>query len=92
MHVYALKDNMDEKEKEQSNEKILEAWERLKVLVMAAEDDVLKAAKGNTSAGTRARKALRALKAEAHLLVRTSTQEGKLMREAARAARDAARK
>lgn len=52
------------------NNKIIESWERLKVLIDSTEDDVLKNARGNASAGVRARKGLRALKKETHELVK----------------------
>jgi hypothetical protein len=63
------------------NQKIVEQWERLKVLVAAAEDDVLKNARGNASAGVRARKGLRALKKEASDLVKMTVEEGKRRKE-----------
>ena len=59
------------------NAKIVEGWERLKVLIAASEDDVLKNARGNASAGVRARKGLRALKKEAHELVKLTVAETK---------------
>lgn len=57
------------------NEKIVERWERLKVLMVATEEDVLKNARGNASAGVRARKGLRTLKKEAHELVKLTVSE-----------------
>lgn len=59
------------------NAVIVEQWERLKVLVASIEDDVLKNAKGNSSAGVRARKGLRVLKKEAHDLVQLTVSEAK---------------
>lgn len=59
------------------NTKIVEGWERLKVLIASTEDDVLKNARGNASAGVRARKGLRALKKEAHELVKLTVSEAK---------------
>jgi len=61
----------------QENQKIIEQWERLKTLLSATEDDVVKNAKGNASAGVRARKGLRLLKAEAHSLIKLTVQETK---------------
>ena len=63
------------------NTKIVEQWERLKVLVAATEDDVLKNARGNASAGVRARKGLRLLKKEAHELVKLTVTEAKTQKE-----------
>lgn len=64
------------------NTKIVEQWERLKVLVASTEDDVLKNARGNSSAGVRARKGLRTLKKEAADLVKLMVEEGKAARAA----------
>ena len=44
--------------------KVLEKWEELKVLVESLELDVHKNARGNKSAGTRARKGLRLLRTQ----------------------------
>ncbi len=57
--------------------KVIEKWEELKVLVESLELDVHKNARGNKSAGTRARKGLRLLKNAAADLVKTSLEEGK---------------
>lgn len=62
------------------NQKIIEQWERLKVLVASTEDDVLKNARGNASAGVRARKGLRVLKQEAAALVKLTVEEAKAKR------------
>lgn len=67
------------------NTKVVEQWERLKVLVASTEDDVLKNAKGNSSAGVRARKGLRALKKEIGELVKLTVEEGKAARAANKA-------
>lgn len=45
-------------------------WEEIKELVASLETDVLKNATGNAAAGTRARKGLRTLKANAADLVK----------------------
>jgi hypothetical protein len=41
----------------------MEAFEKLKALVAAAEEDVIKIDKGNKAAGTRVRKAMQEIKA-----------------------------
>ncbi len=43
----------------------MQAYEQLKQLVAAAEDDIRKAQGGNKAAGTRARKAMQEIKAAA---------------------------
>jgi len=63
--------------KEVDMSKILDKWEELKVLVESLELDVHKNARGNKSAGTRARKGLRLLKNAAGELVKTSLDVGK---------------
>jgi|TARA_R110000782_G_scaffold240087_1_gene326507 hypothetical protein len=54
------------------NETIVTQYEELKVLVETLQNDVLKNAQGNKSAGVRARKALREVKKAAADLVKTS--------------------
>ena len=56
---------------------ILEKWNEIKVLVESLELDVHKNAKGNSSAGVRARKGLRTLKKEATDLVKMTIEEDK---------------
>ena len=56
---------------------ILEKWNEIKVLVESLELDVHKNAKGNASAGVRARKGLRTLKKEATDLVKMTIEEDK---------------
>jgi len=56
---------------------ILGSWNELKALVEAVEDDVVKNANGNASAGVRARRGLRLLKAKAGNLVKTTIAEEK---------------
>jgi len=56
---------------------ILDKWEELKVLVESLELDVHKNARGNKSAGTRARKGLRLLKTQASDLVKVSLETNK---------------
>ena len=51
---------------------MLNEWTELKVLVESLELDVHKNARGNKSAGVRARRGLRALKGAAADLVRTT--------------------
>lgn len=59
------------------NEKIVEAWNAIKAAVAELDVDVLKNAKGNASAGVRARKGLRALKTSLSDLVKVTLEEGK---------------
>lgn len=59
------------------NPRIMEQWERLKVIFASAEDDVLKTAHGNTAASIRARKALRQFRTEATDLVKLTLSEAK---------------
>ena len=47
---------------------MLELFERLKALVLAAEEDVRKSAGGNKAAGTRVRKSMQDIKNTAHAL------------------------
>jgi len=56
---------------------ILEKWAELKVLVESLELDVHKHANGNASAGVRARRGLRSLKAESANLVKLSLDSDK---------------
>ena len=56
---------------------IIDKWEELKVLVETLELDVHKNARGNKSAGTRARIGLRLLKTAAGDLVKVSLDSGK---------------
>jgi hypothetical protein len=65
------------------NEKIVEQWERVKLLLSSAEEDVLKNARGNNSAGVRARKVLRELRRETHSLVRLTVTEAAAAKAAA---------
>lgn len=60
-----------------SNKTIVDQWERIKALVELTEIDVMKNAKGNASAGVRARKGLRQLKTEAGALVKLTVEESK---------------
>ena len=56
---------------------LVEDWNELKVLVDSLELDVHKHANGNASAGIRARRGLRRLKAEASSLVKLSLEMDK---------------
>ena len=56
---------------------ILEQWEEIKVLVESLELDVHKNARGNKSAGVRARRGLRAWNSAAADLVRVTIQAEK---------------
>ncbi len=59
------------------NSRIVEAWDAIKAAVAELDVDVLKNAKGNASAGVRARKGLRSLKTKLADLVKTTLEEGK---------------
>lgn len=56
---------------------ILEKWEEIKVLIESLELDILKNARGNFTAGRRARKGLRLLKNLSSDLVRSTIEEEK---------------
>ncbi len=60
-------------EKEQ-NAQIVEQFERLRTILDSAELDVMRNARGNSSAGNRARKALRLLKKESGQLVKLTIE------------------
>ena len=57
--------------------KILDKWKEIKVLVESLELDVHKNESGNNSAGVRARRGLRQLKAAAAELVKVTIEEEK---------------
>lgn len=63
------------------NQKIVEAWALIKEAVAEIDVDVLKNAKGNASAGIRARKGLRALRNKLSELVKVTLAEGKASSE-----------
>ena len=60
---------------------ILEQWERIKVIVDSTEVDIFKNVSGNAAAGVRARKGLRLLKTEAHELVKLTVATAKKERK-----------
>ena len=60
-----------------NTDNILDQWEEIKVLVESLELDVHKNARGNKSAGVRARRGLRDLKTRAANLVRTTISSEK---------------
>lgn len=60
---------------------IIDQWESIKTLVESIEGDVHKNARGNNSAGVRARKALRELKKSAAVLVKLTLEEEKARKE-----------
>ena len=62
---------------EVENEDLYSKWEEFKVLVESIEQDVIKNAKGNKSAGVRARKGLRLVKTTASEIVKTSLAHDK---------------
>lgn len=62
---------------EKENKDLYSKWEEFKVLIESIEQDVLKNAKGNKSAGVRARKGLRLIKTSASEIVKTSLAHDK---------------
>ena len=62
---------------------ILERWNEIKVLVESIDLDVHKNANGNSSAGVRARKGLRALKNASAELVKETIAEEKARKDTA---------
>lgn len=61
---------------------VIVMWEELKALVNDLELDVLKNDKGNSAAGVRVRKGLRALKSKASTLVKVTTEIDKARKAA----------
>ena len=59
------------------NENLLEQYEELKVLIETLQNDVVKNAQGNKSAGVRARKGLREAKKLASNIVKASLESSK---------------
>ena len=59
------------------NENLLEQYEELKVLIETLQNDVVKNAQGNKSAGVRARKGLREAKKLASNIVKASLEGSK---------------
>lgn len=57
-----------------ANSAIVEAWNRVKVLVESMEIDIQKNAGGNVSAGVRARRGLRNLKKETAALIKSMVE------------------
>lgn len=72
-----------------SNEstEIVEQWEEIRALVDSLDLDVRKNARGNVSAGIRARKGLRELKKWTSDLVKTTIAEERRKRELKKAAK-----
>ena len=68
---------MSDLESELSNSSLYTKWQELKVLIESLEQDVVKNAGGNKSAGVRARKGLRLLKNTASEIVKTSLAHDK---------------
>ena len=54
-----------------ANSAIVDAWNRVKILVESMEVDIQKNAGGNVSAGVRARRGLRNLKKETAALIKS---------------------
>ena len=59
------------------NEEIVKQYEELKVLIETLQNDVVKNAQGNKSAGVRARKGLRQAKKLASEIVKSSLDNSK---------------
>lgn len=57
-----------------ANDSILEAWNKVKVLVDSMDIDIHKNAGGNVSAGVRSRRGLRSLKKEAAALIKSMVE------------------
>jgi hypothetical protein len=57
-----------------ANDAILDAWNKVKVLVESMEIDIQKNAGGNVSAGVRARRGLRSLKKETAALIKSMVE------------------
>jgi hypothetical protein len=60
---------------------LLEQWNEIKLLVESLDVDVTKNAKGNSSAGVRARRGLRLLKTKIGEFVKLTISEGKDKKE-----------
>ena len=60
-----------------SDSNIANKWQEIKTRIESLEVDVVKNANGNSSAGVRARRGLRALKGEAAALVKLSLERDK---------------
>jgi hypothetical protein len=60
---------------------LLEQWNEIKLLVESLDLDVTKIAKGNSSAGVRARRGLRLLKTKLNEFSKLTIQEEKKKRE-----------
>jgi hypothetical protein len=60
---------------------LLEQWNEIKLLVESLDLDVTKNAKGNSSAGVRARRGLRLLKTKLNEFSKLTIQEEKKKRE-----------
>ena len=57
-----------------ANSAIVDAWNRVKILVESMEVDIQKNAGGNVSAGVRARRGLRNLKKETAALIKSMVE------------------
>ncbi len=64
-----------------ANSHIVDAWNKVKVLVESMDIDVHKNAGGNVSAGVRARRGLRELKKEAAALIKSMVEVEKNRKE-----------
>ena len=62
----------------ESNTRIVEQWDELRILVDSLDIDVRKSCRGNVSAGIRARKGLRELKTATSDLVKATIADEKV--------------
>lgn len=62
-------------------EKVVNGYETLKDMVAALELDLVKSAKGNVAASLRTRRGLRAVKKQAHDLIRSTLDVNKVVVE-----------
>lgn len=62
-------------------EKVIRTWETLKEMVTALELDLIKSAKGNVAASLRTRRGLRAVKKQAHDLIKCTLDVNKVVVE-----------
>ena len=69
-------------------ESIVEKWEEIRALVDSLDLDVRKNARGNVSAGIRARKGLRELKTWTSELVKSTIKEEKVKKAVKKASKD----
>ena len=62
-------------------ERVVRSWETLNEMLAALEVDVFKSAKGNVAASLRTRRGLRAVKKQAHELIKNTLSVNKIVSE-----------